>query len=169
MKEQTLAKKVALVDKLVDEMHNAKSIVVVDYMGLTVEQMTDLRVKLHAEKAKIHVIKNNISRRATEKLGYEKLGYEKLGKYFVGPSAVIFSDDSTAAPRVACKYAKDNKNLIIKAGVVDGNFRTNEELQVLATLPDKNGMLSMLLSVLEAPMRNLAFVVKQVAEQKEAN
>jgi len=164
MKEQTLAKKVALVEKLVDEMHNAKSIVVVDYMGLTVEQMTDLRVKLHAEKAKIHVIKNNISRRATE-----KLGYEKLGKYFVGPSAIIFSDDSTAAPRVACKYAKDNKNLIIKAGVVDGNFRTDEELQVLATLPDKNGMLSMLLSVLEAPMRNLAFVIKQVAEQKEAN
>lgn len=162
MREATLQKKVDQVQDTLGKYQASNSIVFVDYIGLTVEEITDFRKQLHAEACSMHVIKNNILRRAAAAAKYE--GLEEALK---GPSAVVLSADGTAAARVTYKYAKTNKKLVVKGGVINGEVVALDELAVLATLPDKNGMLSMLLSVLEAPMRNMALVVKAVAEQKE--
>ena len=162
MKEATLLKKSAEVDQVAEKFNEAKSLVFVDYLGLTVEQVTELRKKLHDEGIDLKVIKNNILRRAAT-----KAGYSKLEEHLKGPSAVAISKDATAASRIIYNFAKENKQLTVKTGVVEGEILNVDELKVISTLPNRDGMLSMLLSVLQAPIRNLGVVIKAVAEQKE--
>ena len=141
-------------------MKAAASIVVVDSRGLTVDQDTVLRRNLRESGVEFKVIKNSILTRAAE-----EAGLEDLKGLFVGPSAVAFSNEDVIAPaKVISEFAKDAEALEIKGGVVDGAF---EEINALASLPNKEGMLSMLLSVLQAPVRNVAYAVKAVAESKE--
>ena len=143
---------------------DAAALVVVDYRGLNVDQVTNLRRALRAEGVEFKVLKNNISRRAITEAGYEGLATE-----FVGPTAVAYSNDDVVAPaRVLYTFAKENEALQLKAGFMDGVVATHEQVMELATLPNRDGLLSMLLSVLQAPMRNMAYALSQVADQKEA-
>ena len=160
MKEATLNKKVEQVQEVVGKMQESASIVFVDYLGLTVAEVSELRNNLYKENCQLQVVKNNILRRAAKELGYD--GVEE---FLVGPSAVAYSKDATNASKILYDFAKNNDALKIKAGVVEGKFMNVDDLKVFATLPDKNGMIARLLSVLQAPIRNLACVVKAVAEK----
>ena len=163
MSEAIIAKKAELVDVVAEKMKAAASIVVVDARGLTVDQDTVLRRELRGSEVEYKVIKNSILRRAAE-----KAGLEDLASVFVGPSAVAFSNEDVIAPaKVISEFAKGAEALEIKGGVVDGAFTSVEEINALASLPNKEGMLSMLLSVLQAPVRNVALAVKAVADNKE--
>lgn len=163
MSEAAIAKKAEIVDNIADQFKNAQSAIVVDYLGLTVEEVTNLRKELRDNGVKMEVIKNTYLRRAAE-----KAGFEGLNDTFVGPTAVAFSDDDVVAPaRILAKYAKEIDALEIKGGLVDGKISSLDEINALATLPNKEGMLSMLLSVLQAPVRNVAYAVKAVADAKD--
>ncbi|MGT2711673.1 50S ribosomal protein L10 [Streptococcus oriscaviae] len=164
MSEAIIAKKAELVDAVAEQMKAATSIVVVDARGLTVEQDTVLRRNLRGESVEYKVIKNSILRRAAE-----KAGLEGLVELFVGPSAVAFSNEDAVAPaKVIYEFAKKAEALEIKGGAVEGKVSTKAEIEALATLPNREGMLSMLLSVLQAPVRNVAYAVKAVAEKEDA-
>ncbi|HGA4129943.1 TPA: 50S ribosomal protein L10 [Streptococcus agalactiae] len=163
MSEAIIAKKAEQVELIAEKMKAAASIVVVDSRGLTVEQDTNLRRSLRESDVEFKVIKNSILIRAAE-----KAGLEDLKELFVGPSAVAFSNEDVIAPaKVISDFAKDAEALEIKGGSVDGKFTSVEEINALAKLPNKEGMLSMLLSVLQAPVRNVAYAVKAVAEKNE--
>lgn len=163
MSEAIIAKKAEQVELIAEKMKAAASIVVVDSRGLTVEQDTNLRRSLRESDVEFKVIKNSILIRAAE-----KAGLEDLKELFVGPSAVAFSnEDVIASAKVISDFAKDAEALEIKGGSVDGKFTSVEEINALAKLPNKEGMLSMLLSVLQAPVRNVAYAVKAVAEKDE--
>ncbi|HHU5273517.1 TPA: 50S ribosomal protein L10 [Streptococcus agalactiae] len=163
MSEAIIAKKAEQVELIAEKMKAAASIVVVDSRGLTVEQDTNLRRSLRESDVEFKVIKNSILARAAE-----KAGLEDLKELFVGPSAVAFSNEDVIAPaKVISDFAKDAEALEIKGGSVDGKFTSVEEINALAKLPNKEGMLSMLLSVLQAPVRNIAYAVKAVAEKDE--
>ncbi|WP_410534476.1 50S ribosomal protein L10 [Streptococcus agalactiae] len=163
MSEAIIAKKAEQVELIAEKMKAAASIVVVDTRGLTVEQDTNLRRSLRESDVEFKVIKNSILIRAAE-----KAGLEDLKELFVGPSAVAFSNEDVIAPaKVISDFAKDAEALEIKGGSVDGKFTSVEEINALAKLPNKEGMLSMLLSVLQAPVRNVAYAVKAVAEKDE--
>ncbi|HGH7891462.1 TPA: 50S ribosomal protein L10 [Streptococcus agalactiae] len=163
MSEAIIAKKAEQVELIAEKMKAAASIVVVDSRGLTVEQDTNLRRSLRESDVEFKVIKNSILIRAAE-----KAGFEDLKELFVGPSAVAFSNEDVIAPaKVISDFAKDAEALEIKGGSVDGKFTSVEEINALAKLPNKEGMLSMLLSVLQAPVRNVAYAVKAVAEKDE--
>lgn len=163
MSEAIIAKKAEQVELIAEKMKAAASIVVVDSRGLTVEQDTNLRRSLRESDVEFKVIKNSILTRAAE-----KAGLEDLKELFVGPSAVAFSNEDVIAPaKVISDFAKDAEALEIKGGSVDGKFTSVEEINALAKLPNKEGMLSMLLSVLQAPARNVAYAVKAVAEKDE--
>ncbi|HFH8365749.1 TPA: 50S ribosomal protein L10 [Streptococcus agalactiae] len=163
MSEAIIAKKAEQVELIAEKMKAAASIVVVDSRGLTVEQDTNLRCSLRESDVEFKVIKNSILIRAAE-----KAGLEDLKELFVGPSAVAFSNEDVIAPaKVISDFAKDAEALEIKGGSVDGKFTSVEEINALAKLPNKEGMLSMLLSVLQAPVRNVAYAVKAVAEKDE--
>ena len=162
MSEAIIAKKAEQVAIVAEKMKAAASIVVVDSRGLTVDQDT-VRRNLRESGVEFKVIKNSILTRAAE-----EAGLEDLKELFVGPSAVAFSNEDVIAPaKVISEFAKDAEALEIKGGVVDGAFTSVEEINALASLPNKEGMLSMLLSVLQAPVRNVAYAVKAVAESKE--
>jgi large subunit ribosomal protein L10 len=160
LKQATLQKKVEQVNEVVEQFQNNQSAIVVNCIGLTVAEVMDLRRQLYAKGTELKVIKNNVLRRAAA-----TVGYVGLDEVLSGPSAVAFSNDAANASKVIYDFAKKNKRLGVKAGVVDGKVMNVEEFKVFATLPNKEGMLSMLLSVLQAPIRNLAYAVKSVAEQ----
>lgn len=161
MKESTLNTKKELVQNLVDELKASKSAVVANVIGLTVAEVSELRTNLYNAGCKLRVIKNNIIRRAVN-----EAGYQGLDELLVGPNAVAFSSDAQSAAKIMYDFAKDNEKVEIKAGVVEGEVFNANDLKVLANLPGKEGMVAMLLSVLQAPIRNVACVIKAVADKE---
>ncbi|MDV6377342.1 50S ribosomal protein L10 [Sporosarcina sp. GW1-11] len=158
-----LEAKQAVVTEIADKLKEAVSVVVVDYRGLTVAQVTELRKQLREAGIEFKVYKNSMTRRAAE-----SAGLESLNESLVGPNAIAFSTEDVVAPaKILNDFAKKNDKLEIKAGVIEGNVASAEEVKALATLPSRDGLLSMLLSVLQAPVRNFALATKAVAEQKE--
>ena len=161
--EATIAKKAELVDVYAQKMTEAASIVVADSRGLSVDHDTQLRKQLREAGVEFKVVKNSVLRRAAE-----KAGLEELASVFVGPSAVAFSNEDVIAPaKILNDFAKNAEALEIKGGAIEGAVASKEEILALATLPNREGLLSMLLSVLQAPVRNVALAVKAVADNKE--
>ena len=163
MSEASIAKKAQLVDEVAAKFEESASAVIVDYRGLTVEQVTELRKQLREAGVEMKVIKNGILTRAAE-----KAGLEGLDEVFTGPTAVAFSSEDVVAPaKIMNDFAKTADALEIKGGIIEGKVSTVEAIKELATLPNREGLLSMLLSVLQAPVRNVAYAVNAVAEAKE--
>ncbi|HHX1777511.1 50S ribosomal protein L10 [Enterococcus faecalis] len=163
MSEAAIAKKETLVQAAAEKFESAASVVIVDYRGLTVEEVTNLRKQLRDAGVEMKVIKNSILSRAAK-----KVGLDGLDEVFTGPTAVAFSNDNVVAPaKIIDEFAKDAKALEIKGGVIEGKVSSVEQITALAKLPNREGLLSMLLSVLQAPVRNVAYAVKAVAEKNE--
>lgn len=158
-----IEQKKQVVQEITDKLHESKSVVFVDYRGLDVAEVTELRKQLRDAGIEFKVYKNTMMRRATEATGFADLN-DKL----VGPTAVAFGAEDVVAPaKILNDFAKKHEDLEIKAGIIEGNIATVEEVKALAELPSREGLLSMLLSVLQAPIRNLALATKAVADQKE--
>ena len=163
MSEAIIAKKAQQVSEVAEQFKNATSVVVVDYLGITVEQATNLRTELRNAGVQFAVVKNGILSRAAK-----EAGLEGMDDIFKGPSAVAFSNDDVIAPaKILADFAKKVEALEIKAGVIEGKVSSKEEIEALAKLPNREGLLSMLLSVLQAPVRNTALAFKAVADQKD--
>lgn len=152
-----------VVTEIADKLRASKSTIVVDYRGLTVSEATELRKQLREAGVEFKVYKNSLTRRAAE-----SAEIAELNEFLTGPNAIAFSNEDVVAPaKVLNDFAKDREALEIKAGVIEGKLVTLDEVKAIATLPSREGLLSMLLSVLQAPIRNLALATKAVADQKE--
>lgn len=158
-----IEQKKQIVAEIADKFKASKSTIVVDYRGLTVSEVTELRKQLREAGIDFKVYKNSMTRRAAEAV--ELAG---LNEALTGPNAIAFSNEDVVAPaKILNDFAKKHEALEIKAGVIEGNIASIEEVKALAELPSREGLLSMLLSVLQAPIRNLALAAKAVADQKE--
>lgn len=158
-----LEAKKQVVAEITEKLQDSKATILVNYRGLDVATVTDLRQQLREEGVDFKVYKNTLARRATA-----EADMTELDEQLVGPTAIAFSNEDVVAPaKVLNKFAKENEALEIKAGVIEGNLVSLEEIQELADLPSYEGLLSMLLSVLQAPMRNIALATKAVADQEE--
>ncbi|BDR60825.1 50S ribosomal protein L10 [Lactobacillus xylocopicola] len=165
MSKAAIAEKEKLVDAIAEELKAAKAVLVINYLGLTVEEVTNMRKELRDNDVKMKVIKNTYLRRAAA-----KAGMEGLNDTFVGPTAVIYTDnaeDVTEPARIVSKYEDDFDVLEIKGGMLEGKVTSKEEIKSLAAIPGREGLLSMLISVLQAPVRNVAYAVKAVADSKD--
>ena len=140
---------------LKERVERANSMLAVDYRGLTVAQLTELRRKLREVgegQIDYRVTKNTLLRRAIA-----GTGFEGLGRFLEGPTAVAFAfEDASSAARVLVDYAKDNEKLGIKGGVVEGDVVDLAGIQSLAKLPGKFELRGMLAGTLQAPLRNVA-------------
>jgi large subunit ribosomal protein L10 len=153
--EKAIAKKRAEVEVLTEKMQNANSFVVADYSGLTVEQVTKLRKELSENGCEMKVIKNNITRRAAE-----AAGYGELAEGLTGPNAVAFStEDSVTAAKILFEFAKENKALELKVGVVDGEFMNNDKILQIATIPSREILLTMFAAGIMTPIKEFAIAV----------
>ncbi len=165
MSKENVAAKSKVVDEVTESFKNASSVVIVDYLGLTVEEVTDLRKQLRDEGVKMQVIKNKILDRVAE-----KAGYEDLKSTFAGPTAVVFSsEDPVAGPKIVHNFAKTNDVLKLKGGVIDGKVASLDEITAYAALPSREELLSTLANILQAPVRNFAYGVKAIADKKQAD
>ncbi|MDI9540899.1 MAG: 50S ribosomal protein L10 [Bacillota bacterium] len=162
MNQQILEQKKQLVNEIAEKIDNAASTVIVEYRGLKVKEVTELRRLLREEDCEFIVYKNTMVQRASEKLGYDEL-LESL----TGPNAVAMSADAVAPARVLHKFARKHDKLVIKAGIVDKRFVNADELKALSKLPNKDGMIAMLLGCLQSPIRSFAATVKAIADKEE--
>ncbi|MFS0840770.1 50S ribosomal protein L10 [Paenibacillus sp. 1P03SA] len=159
-----LAEKEQIVSDLSDKLRASSCTIVTDYRGLNVAQVTELRKQLREAGVEFQVLKNSMVRRATA-----NAELTELDAHLTGPTAIAFSkDDVVAAAKILNNFSKKNESLSIKAGVVEGKVVDVTQIKALADLPSREGLLSMLLSVLQAPVRNFALAVKAVAEKQES-
>ena len=162
--EKNLNLKKEEVSKLAEKMKEAKLILLTDYRGINVEDVTSLRTELRNINAEYKVIKNNITRRALE-----ECGISGLDEVLEGPTAVIMTNEDYLEPTKAIyKFSKDNDFYKIKGGVVEGKVLTAEEIITLAKLPSRQELLSMLAGSLLANISKLAVALEQVRVKKEA-
>lgn len=162
MNQTVIDAKKVVVEEIQSKIASSSSTVVVEYRGLSVAQLTTLRRKLRAENIDFKVYKNSMSQRAAE-----ASGFGELAATLTGPNAMAFSDDAVAPARVLVEFAKKNKALVIKSGIVEGKIVDAAGLSTIATLPNREGMISMLLGMFQSPVRNFAYAIKQIADQKE--
>lgn len=151
-----------VVDEISTHLKDAKSVVLVDYRGLTVEQDTQLRKQLREAGVSYKVYKNTMMRFA-----FKGTDYEPLDPYLNGPSgcAIVGGDDPIAPARIMCDFAKKADKLEIKGGVVEGKLYDTDGIKSLSTIPSREVLLSKLLGSLQAPVTNFARVIKQIAEK----
>lgn len=158
-----LEQKKQLVSEISGKLRDSKSTVLVNYRGLNVAEITELRQKLREAGIDFKVYKNTMLRRAAA-----EADLTDLDEQLVGPTAIAFSKEEVVAPaKIINNFAKEHDALEIKTGVIEGEVTGLEQIKALAELPSREGLLSMLCSVLQAPIRNLALATKAVAEQKE--
>ena len=161
--EKAINQKKEEVSKLAESMKESKLILLTDYRGINVADVTGLRSELRNINADYKVIKNNITRRALAECNIEGLE-DKLE----GPTAVIMTnEDYLEATKVIYKFSKANDFYKIKGGVIDGKVMSTEEIVTLAKLPSKQDLLSMLAGGLLANISKLAVALEQVRLQKE--
>ena len=162
--EKIINQKKEEVSKLAEKMKEAKIILLTDYRGINVTDVTNLRTDLRNVNAKYTVIKNNITRRALAEAGIEGLE-DKL----VGPTAVIMSNEDYLEPAKAIyNFTKNNDYYKIKGGVIEGKVMTAEEIITLAKLPSRETLLSMLAGALLGNISKVAVALDQVRIKKEA-
>ncbi|WP_078578533.1 50S ribosomal protein L10 [Salipaludibacillus agaradhaerens] len=158
-----IEKKSQLVDEITTKLKESQATIVVDYRGLDVAEVTELRKQLREANVDFKVYKNSMVRRATA-----NAELTELDEHLVGPTAIAFSNDDVIAPaKILNGFAKEHEALELKAGIIEGNVTSLDEIKALAELPSRDGLLSMLLNVMQAPIRNFALATKAVAEQKE--
>ncbi len=154
--------KAPVVEEIKANLEGAKSVVLVDYLGLTVEQDTNLRRATREAGIIYKVYKNTMVKRAIA-----GTDFAELEKDLDGPTAVAISkDDATAPARVIANFAKNAKKLEMKSGIVEGSYYDKDGIQVIASIPSREELLSRLLGSLQSPITNLARVINQVSEQK---
>lgn len=152
-----------IVDEIKGYVKDAKAIVAVDYRGLTVEEDTKLRKQLREAGVVYKVYKNTLLKRA-----FEGTEFEALTKHLEGPTAVAFGlEDATAPARIINDVAKTAPKLEFKAGVVEGTYYDHKGIEIIATIPSREVLVSRLLGSLQSPITNFARVLKQIAEKQE--
>ena len=161
--EAILNQKKEEVTKLANKIKEAKLVLLTDYRGINVENVTELRAELRKVGGEYTVIKNNITRRALT-----EAGIEGLDEQLVGPTAVIMSNEEYLEPTKAIyNFTKNNDYYKIKGGVIEGKVMSAEEIITLAKLPSRETLLSMLAGALLGNISKLAVALDQVKAQKE--
>ena len=145
--------KAELIKKLNSTFNNAGVVVVTHQSGLTVEESTDLRVKMREVGARYQVAKNRIV-----KLALKDTKYENIIDLFSGPTAIAVSEDPVSAPKIIFKFAKDNDKLSIIGGGLDGKTLSVDEVKQLASLPSLDELRGKLVGLIKSPSQKLASV-----------
>ena len=160
-----IAQKEKEVSELAEKISKAKVVLLTDYRGINVEDVTKLRADLRPTNTEYKVIKNNITRRALQAANIE--GLEDL---LEGPTAVILGyDDYLETSKTVYNYAKENDFYKIKGGIIDGKVVSAEEIITLAKLPSRETLIAQLAGALLGNITKLAVALDQVKSQKEAN
>jgi large subunit ribosomal protein L10 len=152
-----------VVDQIKDKIQKASSFVIIDYKGLTVAEDTALRNEFRKAEIEYKVLKNTLV-----KIALNELGYNDFDEALNGPTAVAFSyGDAIAPSKVAVANIKKLNKMQVKCGMLDKKYIDEATVQALSKVPNKETLLAMLLSVLQAPVRGLAVALNEIAKKAQ--
>jgi large subunit ribosomal protein L10 len=146
-----------VVAEVSERLKKAQTVVLAEYRGISVEDITVLRSRARASGVYLRVLKNTLARRAVQ-----GTPFEKLGDQMVGPLAYGISDDPVAAAKVLHAYAKGNDKLVIKGGMMPNYLMTAKDVGNLATMPSRAELLSKLLGTMQAPIAKFVQTLNEV-------
>ena len=161
--QKILAKKQEIIDEIKSRVEDNATVVLFDYRGITDNEAKELRRALRETGSDYKVYKNTLMARALNDLKID------IDANLVGPSALAYGTDQIAPIKVLSEFAKKNKSVILKVGVVDGEISDQSKLSQLATLPSRDGLLTMLAGGLIGIARDLSICLDLYAKQKEEN
>ena len=160
---KVLEAKQKIIDEIKEHVENSKYVVLFDYRGITDSEAKELRIKLRESNADYKVYKNTLMSRAFDDLKVD------VKESLVGPSAFAYSDDQIAAIKVLTEFAKEHPALVLKVGIVDGEIADKAKLAEYATLPSREGLLTMLAGGMIGLVRDLSICLDLYSQQKEEN
>ena len=161
MNNKIIERKQESVNELSKSIKEANSTFIVEYRGLTVAKLADLRKELRKENSDMKVYKNTLVTRAVDELGYHDLKND-----LTGPNAFIFSMSNPAiSAKILTKFAKKNNKMVIKSAIVEKRVVSKNDVITLSTLSSKEDMISKLLGCLKAPLNKLAGTLDAVAKR----
>jgi large subunit ribosomal protein L10 len=155
--------KKAVVSEITTQVEKSQTLVIAEYRGITVADMTKLRKQARVNNVYLRVLKNTLARRAVA-----GSLFEIAGDQMVGPLIYSFSADAVAAAKVINDFAKTNDKLVIKAGTYNGKLLDKNAVQQLASIPSKEVLLAQLCGLLASPISRFARVLSAISEQKVA-
>lgn len=156
-----LQEKQAVVADVSAQIAKAQTIVLAEYRGIQVGDITQLRANARKEGVYFHVVKNTLARRAVQ-----GTPFEPLAEQMAGPLVYGISEDAVAAAKVVFEFAKTNDKLVIKAGAYNGKMLDAAAVNALASVPSKEVLLAQLCGLLQSPVSGMARVLAAVAETK---
>lgn len=159
--EAILKQKQGVIDEIKDRVQSAKTIVLFDYRGITDSEAKELRVKLRESNSDYKVYKNTLMARAFNDLGID------LNESLTGPSAFAYGEDQIAPIKTLAEFAKSHPALVLKVGIVDGEKADQAKLAEYATIPSREGLLTMLAGGMIGLVRDLSICLNLYGEQKE--
>ena len=156
------SEKEAVVSEVTALAAKAQTLVMAEYRGITVADMTNLRVKARSAGVTLSVLKNTLARRAVAGSSFDVAADQMTGPLIYG-----FSEDAVAAAKVVADFAKTNDKLVIRAGVYGGKALDANGVKQLASIPSKEVLLAQLCGLLMSPMSRTAVVLGALAKKKE--
>ena len=161
--EKILMQKQTVIDEIKERAQNAKTIVLFDYRGITDSEAKELRCKLRESNSDYKVYKNTLMARAFNDLGMD------LSEGLTGPSAFAYGEDQVAPIKTLSDFAKELPALVLKVGIVDGEKADQAKLAEYATLPSREGLLTMLAGGMIGLVKDLSICLDLYSQQKEEN
>ena len=158
-----LEAKQKVIDEIKGHVEESNSIVLFDYRGITDSEAKELRVKLKEANSDYKVYKNTLMSRAFDDLKID------VKDSLTGPSAFAFSTDQVAAIKILSDFAKEHPALVLKVGIIDGEVADKAKLAEYATLPSREGLLTMLAGGMIGLARDLSICLDLYSKQKEEN
>lgn len=161
--EKILKQKQTVIDEIKEHVQAAKTIVLFDYRGITDHEAKELRVKLRESNSDYKVYKNTLMARAFNELNID------LNESLNGPSAFAYGEDQIAPIKTLAEFAKNHPALVLKVGIVDGEKADKTKLEEYATIPSRDGLLTMLAGGMMGIARDLSICLDLYSQQKEEN
>ena len=156
-----LEQKKQIVDEIINKLKNSESVIIFQYQGLTVEELSALRRELKNVDSDIKVYKNTLLKRAADELKIN------LDEFLEGPNAILFGKTLLEPIKVISEFAKKHDKLNIRVGVISGNVADLSVINEYASIPSREGLLTMLAGGMMQYVKDLAISLNLYAEQKE--
>ena len=156
-----LEQKKQVVNEIVDKLKNSESVIIFQYQGMTVEELSDLRRKLREVESDVKVYKNTLLKRAADELKIN------LDDFLEGPNAILFGASLLEPIKIISEFAKSHDKLDIRVGVISGDVADLSVIKEYASIPSREGLLTMLAGGMMQYVKDLAISLNLYAEQME--
>ena len=156
-----LEQKKKTVDEIVDKLKNSESVIIFQYQGMSVADLSDLRRKLKEAQAEVKVYKNTLLKRAADELNIN------LDDFLAGPNAILFGKTLLEPIKIISEFAKSNDKLDIRVGIISGDVTDISVIKEYASIPSREGLLTMLAGGMMQYVKDLAISLNLYAEKME--